>query len=324
MNVLVAGGAGYIGSHVVRSLRAAGHTPVVLDNLSRGHRESVGNTPLVEGSIGDGDLLERTLREWKIDAVMHFAALIAAPESVVEPALYYRNNVAGTAVLLEEMCRAGVLRLVFSSSAAVYGIPRRIPIPEDHPAGPINPYGRGKHMVELMLEDLAQACGLRYVSLRYFNAAGASADASIGENHRPETHLIPICLEAAFGRRPFVPLYGNDYPTPDGTCIRDYIHVEDLATAHLLALESLERKNGIYNVGTGQGYSVRRVIAVVEQVTGRSVPLRESPRRPGDAPELVAEAQKIRRELGWEPQYTRLEPIVETAARWSRRLYGLD
>ncbi len=325
MNVLVAGGAGYIGSHVVRSLRAAGHIAVVLDNLSRGHREAVGDTPLVEGSLGDGELLAKTLREWKIDAVMHFAALAYVGESVTQPAAYYVNNVAGTAILLEQMCRAGVLRFVFSSSAAVYGIPQQIPIPETHPTAPINPYGRSKHMVEVMLRDLAQAHGLRSVSLRYFNAAGASRDAAIGEDHRPETHLIPICLAAAYGSLPFVPVYGNDYPTPDGTCIRDYVHVEDLATAHLLALESLDsaaskKKTAVYNVGTGQGYSVRQVISMAEKVAGRRVPWRDEPRRPGDPPELVAEAQRIRENLGWKPEYTALEPIVETAARWFRRL----
>lgn len=324
MNVLVVGGAGYVGSQVVRSLKAAGHSVVVLDNLSRGHRSSVGETPLIEGDLGDAGLVERTLGEWKIEAVMHFAALAYVGESVAEPASYYRNNVACTAVLLEEVCRAGILRFVFSSSAAVYGVPGRTPIPEDHPVAPVNPYGRTKRMVEVMLEDLAQAYGLRFATLRYFNAAGASSDGSLGENHQPETHLIPICLEAAYGLRPTVPLYGTDYPTPDGTCIRDYVHVEDVASAHLLVLKNLDRKNGVYNVGTGSGYSVRQVIAVVEKVTGRKVPVQESARRPGDPPELVAESQKIRRELGWEPKYRTLEPIVETAAHWVRQLHRLD
>jgi len=324
MNVLVVGGAGYVGSHVGRSLGAAGHGVVVLDNLSRGHRGLVLDTPLVEGDLGDAQLLERTLREWKIEAVMHFAALAYVGESVAEPARYYRNNVACTAVLLEQMCRAGVLRFVFSSSCAVYGLPERIPIPEDHPLAPINPYGRTKQMVEVMLEDLARAHRLRYATLRYFNAAGASKDGLLGENHQPETHLIPICLEAAYGLRPCVPLYGSDYPTPDGTCVRDYVHVEDLASAHLLALENLERGNGVFNVGTGRGYSVRQVIAVVEKITGRKVPVQESARRPGDPPELVAESQKICRELGWEPRYKSLEPIIETAGRWFRRLHKLE
>lgn len=320
MNVLVVGGAGYIGSHVVRSLQAAGHTPVVLDDLSLGHRGSVGGAPLVVGDLGNASLVEETLGRWKIGAVMHFAAYAAVGESVAKPAAYYRNNVAATAILLEQMCRAGVLRFVFSSSAAVYGDPQQVPIPEDHPTVPINPYGRTKRMVEIILEDLAQAYGLRYASLRYFNAAGASADASLGENHNPETHLIPICLDATFGFRPFLPLYGTDYPTPDGTCIRDYVHVEDLARAHVLALEHLERKSEIFNVGTGRGYSVRQVIAAVEQVTGRPVPVRDCPRRPGDPPQLIAEAKKIRRELGWKPYYATLGPIVETAVRWFRRL----
>ncbi len=324
MNVLVVGGAGYVGSHVARSLGAAGHSVVALDNLSRGHRNLVLDTPLVEGDLGDAGLLEKTLREWKIEAVMHFAALAYVGESVENPARYYRNNVACTAVLLEQMCRAGVLRFVFSSSCAVYGLPERIPIPEDHPLAPINPYGRTKQMVEVMLEDLAQAHKLRYATLRYFNAGGASQDALLGENHQPETHLIPICLEAAYEFRPCVPLYGTDYPTPDGTCVRDYVHVEDLSSAHLLALENLKRGNGIYNVGMGRGYSVRQVLAVVEKITGRQVPVRESARRPGDPPELVADSQKIRRELSWEPKYQSLEPIVETANRWFRRLHKLD
>ncbi len=327
MNVLVTGGAGYVGSHVVGALRAAGYGVVVLDNLSRGNRDFVRDAPLMVADLSDVELLGRTLRQWKVDAVMHFAAFISAGESVEEPATYYSNNVGGTAVLLAQMRRAGVSRLVLSSSAAVYGVPKKIPISEDHPTAPINPYGRSKLMAEMMMEDQAQAHALRYVSLRYFNAAGASPEAIIGEDHRPETHLIPICLQSAYGHRPFVPLYGTDYPTPDGTCVRDYIHVDDLAAAHLLALTSLTDTAGgkgtAYNVGTGRGYSVRQVIAAVEQVTGRPVPLRQEPRRPGDAPELVADAGKIRKELGWEPQYTTLNPIVETAARWFRRLHGI-
>jgi UDP-glucose-4-epimerase GalE len=322
MNVLVAGGAGYIGSVAVRALAAAGHHPVALDNLSRGFRDAV-SCPLVAADLGDAATVSQVLRAHRIEAVMHFAAYAYVGESVEKPAMYYHNNFAATCTLLEEMIKAGVLRFIFSSTAAVYGNPSRVPIPEDHPTAPINPYGRSKRMVEEMLEDLAAAHGLRYASLRYFNAAGASRDAALGERHDPETHLIPLCLEAAYGRRDHLAVFGTDYPTADGTCIRDYIHVEDLASAHLLALQALDRGNQTLNVGTGRGYSVREVIAAVEQVTGRKVPVRESARRPGDPPELVAQSERIRRELGWMPHYESLESIVETADRWFRKWKGI-
>lgn len=318
MNILVVGGAGYIGSHMVRALVTAGHRPVVLDNLSRGYRDAV-SCPLVVAELGDAAAVHRTLQEHRVEAVMHFAAFAYVGESVEQPAMYYRNNMAATCVLLEQMIQCGVKRFIFSSTCAVYGVPQRVPIPEDHPTAPINPYGRSKRMVEVMLEDLAAAQGLRYAALRYFNAAGASHDGTLGERHNPETHLIPLCLEAAYGKRPHLTVFGTDYPTPDGTCVRDYVHVEDLASAHLLALDALDGGSRTYNVGLGHGYSVREVIATVEKVTGRKVPVVESARRPGDPPELVAQGERIRRELHWTPKYLTLESIVQTADDWWRK-----
>lgn len=321
MNVLVIGGAGYIGSHVARGLAEAGHRPVVLDNLSRGYREAV-SCPLVTADLGDAAAVAQALQVHGIEAVMHFAAFAYVGESVEKPAMYYRNNFSATAELLEQMIKAGVNRFIFSSTCAVYGIPQRVPIPEDHPWAPISPYGRSKRMVEELLADLGAAQGLRYASLRYFNAAGASHDATLGERHDPETHLIPLCLQAAYGDRESLTVFGTDYPTPDGTCIRDYIHVEDLSSAHLLALNVVEHGSCTFNVGMGRGYSVREVIATVEKITGRSVPVKESARRPGDPPELVAQADRIQRDLGWTPKYTTLESIVETADRWYRKHRG--
>lgn len=321
MNVLVVGGAGYIGSHVARGLAEAGHRPVVLDNLSRGYREAV-TCPLVIADLGDAAAVAQALQVHRIEAVMHFAAFAYVGESVEKPAMYYRNNFSATCVLLDQMIQANVMRFIFSSTCAVYGIPQRLPIPEDHPWAPISPYGRSKRMVEELLEDLAAAHGLRYASLRYFNTAGASHDATLGERHDPETHLIPLCLQAAYGDRESLTVFGTDYPTPDGTCIRDYIHVEDLSAAHLLALNAVEQGCCTFNVGMGRGYSVREVIATVEKITGRPVPVKESARRPGDPPELVAQADRIRRDLGWTPKYTTLESIVETADRWYKEQRG--
>ena len=330
MNILVVGGAGYIGSHTLRALLRAGHDPVVFDNLGRGHRaalealEAAGGRaiPLMEADLGDAERLREVFAARRFDAVMHFAAFIAVGESVLEPALYYRNNVAATAILLDEMTRAGVRRLVFSSTAAVYGTPLRVPIDEDHPLDPINPYGRGKLMIEQMLVDLAAANQIDAVALRYFNACGATPDAAIGELHVPETHLIPLAL-AATEAKP-LSVFGQDYPTPDGTAIRDYIHVDDLAAAHLQALYWMEQNRGLLrcNVGLGRGYSVKEVIAAIERVTGRKVPCRFTARREGDPPELVAAASRIRRELRWEPRYTQLEAIIETAEKWHRKSLG--
>ncbi len=331
--VLVVGGAGYIGSHVVRALLRAGRGVVVLDNLSKGYRDSLQaveraegrEIPLIRADLGDAARLRGLFAARHFDAVMHFAAFCYVGESVREPAAYYRNNAGATAVLLEEMNRAGIRRFVFSSTCAVYGNPVTVPMTEDHPFAPINPYGRSKRMVEQMLADLDAAGQMRSVALRYFNASGASADAVIGERHDPETHLIPLALAAAYGQIPQLQLFGADYPTPDGTCIRDYIHVEDLASAHVLALNWLAAHDATMfcNVGTGQGHSVRQVLATVERVTGRAVPHAAGPRRPGDPPELVAASGRIRGELGWQPRYTSLQAIVETADRWYRKMKRL-
>jgi UDP-glucose 4-epimerase len=323
MNVLVAGGAGYIGSHAVRALRAAGHRTLVFDNFSTGHRDFV-TGDVVEGDLADPAAIRGALDRFRPDAVMHFSANCYVGESVVQPATYYRNNVANTLNLLEAMRAAGVGRFVFSSSAATYGDPVRLPMDETHPQAPVNPYGWTKRIVEQMLRDFGAAYGLRSVSLRYFNAAGASADASIGERHNPETHLIPRALLAVLGAVPPLEVFGGDYPTRDGTCVRDYIHVEDLADAHVRALARMDGAPAAqaYNLGIGQGFTVREVLSAVERVAGRPVPHRLAPRRPGDAPELVADAGKARRELGWTPAYTALEPIVETAWRWQRKEAG--
>jgi UDP-glucose 4-epimerase len=304
---------------------------VVLDNLSEGYRDSLRaieraegcEIPFVKADLGDPKVLRRLFAARHFDAVMHFAALCYVGVSMREPAAYYRNNVGATAILLEEMHDAGIQRLVFSSSCAVYGNPVTVPMPEDHPLAPINPYGRSKRMVEKMLVDLDAAGQMHSVALRYFNASGASTDSLLGERHDPETHLIPLCLAAAYGHLPHVQLFGADYPTLDGTCVRDYIHVEDLASAHVLALDWLAKHDATMfcNVGTGQGHSVRQVLAAVERVTGRAVPYRVAPRRQGDPPELVAAAGSVRGKLGWEPRYPTLEAIVETADRWYRKAF---
>lgn len=316
--ILVTGGAGYIGSHTVKELISSGYEVVVLDNLSTGHREFVLTPHFVSGDIQDRNSLAMVFRSYPITAVMHFAALTSVPESVEDPARYYAVNLLGTWNVLEATRTHGVKLFVFSSSAAVYGDPQRIPIPEDHPTRPKNPYGRTKLMVEEMLADYAKAYGLRYVSLRYFNAAGSDPEGKIGEWHEPERHLIPIALEVALGKRPFLEIFGTDYETPDGTGVRDYIHVTDLARAHVLALQYLEGggKSQVYNLGIGRGYSVREVVEVCRRVTGREIPVRERPRRPGDPAILVADPTRAMRELGWEPKFTDLAPIVETAWRW--------
>ncbi|MEX0677523.1 MAG: UDP-glucose 4-epimerase GalE [Pirellulales bacterium] len=317
MNVLVTGGAGYVGSHAVRWLARAGHDVWVYDNLSRGHGQAVPEGRLIEGQLSDRPRLVAAMRERRIEAVMHFAALAYVGESVTEPAQYYQNNVAGSLNLLEAMREAGLGRIVFSSTTATYGVPQRVPITEEEPQRPINPYGFSKLVVEHALADYANAYGLGYAALRYFNAAGASPDGDLGEDHDPETHLIPIVLAVALGQRPHVTVFGDDYPTPDGTCIRDYIHVDDLASAHVLALEKLEPGQGLHlNLGTGRGDSVNEVIEACRRVTGHAIPSRAGSRRPGDPPELVADATKAQKVLTWRPQYTDVESIIRTAWKW--------
>ncbi len=317
MNILVTGGAGYVGSHAVSLLTERGHRVTVYDNLSAGHRAAVRGAELVIGELADRPRIAALLAEGRIDAVMHFAALAYVGESVRHPAEYYRNNVAGSLALLEAMRDTGVTQLVFSSTCATYGVPHKLPIAEDHPQRPINPYGCTKLAVESALGDYCQAYGLGYAALRYFNAAGAAIDGTQGEDHSPETHLIPIALEVAEGKRDAVDVFGTDYATPDGTCIRDYIHVDDLASAHLAALERLEPGKAIkLNLGTGVGASVQEVVEMCRRVTGREIATRHSPRRPGDPPELVASPAAAQEQLGWRPQHSQLQTIVETAWRW--------
>jgi len=317
MRILVTGGAGYIGSHTVRLLLARGHEVWIYDNLSEGHRAAVPAERLIVGDLCDVAQVDQLVMDRRIEAVIHFAAFTYVGDSVREPGKYYQNNLVNTLNLMECLRRNRVGRFVFSSTAATFGVPERVPITEDEPQRPINPYGSSKLAVERALADYAVAYGWGYAALRYFNAAGASPDAKIGEDHDPETHLIPLIVQAILGQRPAIEIYGTDYPTPDGTCIRDYIHVDDLAAAHLLALENLQPGSGLrYNLGIGRGYSVREVIQAVESVTGKRVPVKEGPRRPGDPPVLVASSDRIQQELGWRPQYTDIRPIIETAWRW--------
>ncbi len=317
MKVLVTGGAGYVGSHALVELAKAGHEPTVFDNLTEGHSPATGDCPLICGDLADEAQIARALEETGAEAVMHFAANAYVGESVENPEKYYLNNVVSTLKLFRAMRRAGVDKLVFSSSCTVYGIPERVPITEDFPIGAINPYGHTKQTVELILSDYAPAYGLKYASLRYFNASGAMPDGSRGEDHDPETHLIPLVIHAAMGKRESISIFGTDYPTPDGTCIRDYIHVLDLATAHVMAMEALdERPVMIYNLSTGEGHSVREVIETVKRVTGREVKVEEGrtpPRRPARPGRLPREDP---RELGWEPRYASLEEIVQHAWKW--------
>lgn len=322
--ILVAGGAGYIGSHVAQYLRRSGREVVVLDDLSGGFRDAVSPGCLVEGNIGDRVLLDRIFAQHRITAVMNFASFIEVGASMNDPSAHYRNNVGNTLELLDGLARHGVAHLIFSSTAAIFGNPEYTPIDEAHPKSPISPYGRSKWLIEQMLPDYEQAYGLKSVCLRYFNAAGANPDGSLGERHQPETHLIPLVLQAASGRREAIHIFGTDYPTPDGTCIRDYIHVEDLAQAHLKALEYLESGAGsaAFNLGNGQGFSIREVIDAVRQVTGRGVKLIETDRRPGDPPVLVADSALARSTLGWIPEYAELQTIVAHAWAWEQ-LKGL-
>ena len=320
-SILVTGGAGYVGSHACKALAQAGYRPVVYDNLARGHREAVCWGPLVEGDLHDAARLIAALNEHQITAVMHFAAFAYVGESVEDPETYYRNNVGGTLALLAAMRIASISTIVFSSTCAVYGIPDRVPIAETTSKGPLNPYGETKLAIERTLHWYAAAYGLRYMALRYFNAAGADPEGEIGEDHEPETHLIPRVLRAALGTGDPVEVYGNDYPTADGTAIRDYIHVADLADAHVRALGYLAAggESAALNLGTGQGCSVRQVIAAVERIATRPVPFREAPRRPGDPPELVADPALARARLAWRPQHSDLDTIIRTALAWERR-----
>ncbi len=326
MRILVTGGAGYIGSHAVRLFLARGHDVWVYDNLSLGHRAAVPADRLIVGDLAEVQRLDHAVILQRIDAVVHFAAFTYVGESVRDPGKYYQNNLVNTLGLMECLRRNGVGRFVFSSTCATYGVPERVPIAEDTPQRPINPYGASKLAVERALADYAAAYAWGYAALRYFNAAGASPDGTIGEDHDPETHLIPLVIQTALGQRPHIEVFGTDYPTPDGTCVRDYVHVDDLAEAHLLALEKLQPGQGLhYNLGTGRGCSVREVIRTVEDVTGKPVPVKEGPRRPGDPPVLVAAADAIQRDLGWRPRYPELRGIVETAWNWHRthpRGYG--
>ena len=322
MNILVVGGAGYIGSHMVWLLGQMGARATVLDDLSSGHRDAVIGAELVHGSLADEALLDLVLTKGRFDAVMHFASFIQVGESVRDPAKYYRNNVANTLNLLQAMHRHGVKRFVFSSTAAVYGNPAYVPIDEAHPQQPINPYGRSKLMIEQVLADFALAYGMQSVCLRYFNAAGAHPEALLGERHDPETHLIPLVLQAASGRQPHITVYGRDYDTPDGTCIRDYIHVMDLAQAHWQALQYLmdDGSSAVFNLGNGQGFSVQEVIEVSRQVSGRAIAVQEGERRAGDPPRLVADARLAREVLGWQPQYAGLETIIRHAWAWEQKM----
>lgn len=319
MNILVVGGAGYIGSHCVRQLLAAGHRPVILDNFVYGHRAAVpAGVSLHEGNLGDAPFVRRVLEAERIDAVMHFAAYCYVGESVTDPMKYYFNNVVATLHLLQAMRDAGVRRFIFSSTCATFGVPATLPIHENLPQAPINPYGQTKLDIEQVLKALAVAHGLSFAVFRYFNAAGAAEDGSIGEDHAPETHLIPLAIDVATGRRPHLQLFGTDYPTPDGTCLRDYVHVDDLSRAHIAACTRLDAPGTqlFYNLGTGRPTSNREVIAAVEEITGRPVRVVASPRRAGDPPALFADSAQARRELGWVVKFPDIKSIVATAWKW--------
>ncbi|EJM85816.1 MULTISPECIES: UDP-glucose 4-epimerase GalE [Pseudomonas] len=321
MKFLVIGGAGYIGSHMVKQLLRAGHELVVADNFSTGYRSALPGGKLVELDIADAQALDDVFAAEHFDAVFHFASFIQVGESVTEPAKYYRNNLAATLTLLQAMVRAKVKHLVFSSTAAVYGDPVYVPIDEEHPKAAINPYGRSKWMVEQILEDFDRAYGLKSVCLRYFNAAGADPEGQLGERHEPETHLLPLILQAASGRRESITVFGRDYDTPDGTCIRDYVHVVDLVAAHALAVDYLLAGGAstAFNLGNGQGFSVQEVIDTVRRVTGQDFCVSDAPRRAGDPPRLVADPRKANAILGWQTQFASLEEIVTHAWKWEQK-----
>ncbi len=324
--ILVTGGAGYIGSHTVKELLARGYEIVTLDNLSTGYRELVRGGEFIEADLRDFDAVRRAFSKYSVDAVIHFAASCYVGESVREPMKYYENNVLSGLNLLAAMVEHKVKKIIFSSTAAVYGNPIEVPITEDHPQLPINPYGQTKSLFEDILKSHDRIHGLRCISLRYFNAAGCDPDGEIGEKHDPETHLVPLVLAAALGRRPELQIFGADYDTPDGTCVRDYIHVCDLADAHILCLEHLldGGPGNAYNLGAGKGYSVRQIIEAAERVTGRAVPHIDSARRAGDPPELVASAEKIKADLGWSPKHSSIDEILTTAWNWQKKLPGRE
>lgn len=317
MKILVTGGAGFIGSHACKALAKRGYTPVVYDNLSRGHRDAVRFGPLEIGDLADGDRLQAVLRMYRPAAVMHFAAFAYVGESVEKPLLYYRNNVAGSISLFEAILDFHALPIVFSSTCATYGAPERFPITEDHPQRPINPYGTSKHTVERILTDLGTAHGIPWIALRYFNAAGSDPECEIGERHDPETHLIPLILRAARHQEP-IQIFGDDYDTPDGTCIRDYVHVSDIADAHVLALQHLLNggESCALNLANSRGHSVKEVIAAAARVTGLSIPVQHAPRRPGDPPTLVGSADRARRVLGWHPRLSGIDRQIADAWAW--------
>jgi len=321
--ILIAGGAGYIGSHVVKMLNQRGYETLVIDNLSTGHREFLKWGDWVIGDIGDVELLDSVFQKYPIEAVMHFSAYSLVGESVNHPQKYYENNTAKTLSLLGSMLNYDIKKFIFSSTCATYGLPQTIPITEELPQNPINPYGMSKLMVEKILQDFTSAYDLRFVSLRYFNAAGADLDSEIGEWHESESHLIPLVLDAALGRREKIQIFGTKYPTPDGTCIRDYIHVNDLAGAHILALEYLLNggESDSFNLGNGNGYSVREVIETAKRVTGRNIFYEEVDNRPGDPPILIGDSNKIRKQLNWNPEYAELDIIIESAWKWHKKLY---
>ena len=317
MKVLVCGGAGYIGGNMTAMLAERGHEPIVYDNLSKGHTAAVKNAKLIKADLADYGTLLKTLKQEKIEAVMHFAALIEVGESIAEPLKYYENNFCNTLNLIKAMETASVEKFVFSSTAAVYGIPQTVPITEDLPKLPINPYGGSKWAVEQMCHFQSQTGRLRYAALRYFNACGAGCNCTLGEDHNPESHLVPLVIAAAMGKRGDIKIFGTDYPTLDGTCVRDYIHIEDLCSAHILALKKLEHEAKlVYNLGNGKGYSVRQVIETVKKVSGKDFKVTETERRPGDPAVLTADATKAINELGWEIKYPELETIIETAWQW--------
>lgn len=326
LSIMVVGGAGYIGSHMAHRLSREGLEVAVVDDLSGGHRESVGPLPLHEGDIGDPGFVDTVLAQVRPEAVMHFASFIQVGESVADPGKYYQNNVSATQVLLDAMRSHDVNKFIFSSTAAIFGEPEYVPIDEAHPKQPINPYGRSKWMVEQMLADFDTAYNLKSVSLRYFNAAGADPDGRRGECHEPETHLIPLILQVASGRRSHINIYGDDYDTPDGTCIRDYVHVEDLCSAHLLALRQLLSGEGSarYNLGNGKGFSVNEVIESARRITGHAIPVLIGERRAGDPPRLVADASHARVRLGWNPRYAELDTIIRHAWHWELKRMGMS
>ncbi len=321
-NILIAGGAGYIGSHMVLALLEKGYHPVIFDNLSEGHREAVHGGTFIKGDLADGNKLRETFHTYNISAVMHFAANCYVGESVTNPRKYYENNVFNTFNLINVMQECGIDKFIFSSSCATYGNPIHLPLKEDHPQNPINPYGNTKLVVEKILHDYGNAYDFFSISLRYFNAAGADPQSRTGENHSPETHLIPNVINAALGINSTVKIFGNDYDTPDGTCIRDYIHVMDLAQAHLLALEKLLNgyKTDFFNLGNGAGYSNKQIVETVEKVTGKKISVEKASRRAGDPPILVGSSEKAKRDLGWNPEYATLEKIIETAWNWHLKL----